>query len=256
MSVLARILLIIALASMLMLPGCAYDDAGAPDIDDWIGNTDSPYEGIVALSFFSWNGTAFERLANSGNVSFPDIPDGILKGDNSTIVLAEAGVDYQLPLEAGVDYQTPLEAGVDYQTPLGQGCRIYYNSTQSVVGDGTNVLVSFNSEDYDTDNLHYSSNATCIVNTDGIYAIHFNWIFSNSSSGYRKGRIRINDVDVAVALVVASTNMQAGNGFVMTIVNLFEGDTIKIYVAQNSGTTLTLNYQAGVASYLVISKIG
>ena len=54
---------------------------------------------------------------------------GMLKSEANTdedggwpvIVVATAGVDYQLPLVAGTDYQTPLTAGTDYQTPLTAG---------------------------------------------------------------------------------------------------------------------------------------
>ena len=38
-----------------------------------------------------------------------NVPNGIVKGDGSTLSEAVAGVDYQEPLEAGIDYQAPLE---------------------------------------------------------------------------------------------------------------------------------------------------
>ena len=38
-----------------------------------------------------------------------NVPNGIVKGDGSTLSAAVAGIDYQAPLEAGIDYQAPLE---------------------------------------------------------------------------------------------------------------------------------------------------
>lgn len=38
-----------------------------------------------------------------------NVPNGIVKGDGSTLSAAVAGIDYQEPLVAGIDYQAPLE---------------------------------------------------------------------------------------------------------------------------------------------------
>ena len=57
-------------------------------------------------------------------------------------------------------------------------CRVYHNANQSV-NDNTATVVAFNSERYDTDNMHSTSSNTSriTINTAGLYLVVFNGRF-------------------------------------------------------------------------------
>lgn len=62
-------------------------------------------------NIYRWNGTAwvtYQAPISTTSISTVSIPNGIVKGDGSTLTAAVAGTDYQAPLVAGTDYQTPL----------------------------------------------------------------------------------------------------------------------------------------------------
>ena len=72
-------------------------------------DTDGAINGVETVS---------ATLVDTQEATLVDVPNGLLKGDGTTISAAVAGTDYQAPLTAGTDYQTPLVAGTDYQAPL------------------------------------------------------------------------------------------------------------------------------------------
>lgn len=82
MKILIKVCLIIFIISVLIFPGCSYADAGAPDSNDWIGNITNPYEGIVALGFYTYNGTAWVELPSVGVPGEPGIQG--VPGENGT----------------------------------------------------------------------------------------------------------------------------------------------------------------------------
>ena len=60
-----RITLFTLLIILLLITGCEYQNAGALETKQWIGNVQLPYEGIVANEFYSFNGTDY--VIQAGN---------------------------------------------------------------------------------------------------------------------------------------------------------------------------------------------
>lgn len=131
---------------------------------------------------------------------------------------------------------------------------VYHTATQSVP-TSTEVLLSYNSERGDTDNIHdtATNNSRLTCKTAGRYFVSAHVEWSPNSSGQRSIRFRKNGSDVTGAYGPYGTDSpvaspDAGFGQVHAAFDLVVGDYLEVIVWQNSGSTLTIG-TSGAVSY-------
>lgn len=124
----------------------------------------------------------------------------------------------------------------------GVGCKVYHSVNQSLANNTNNAL-SFNSERFDTDNIHntVSNTARLTCNTAGNYLIGGSVAFAASAMGGRQINIFLNGV-TTIALE-NTTNMGAGTPTLMSISTvhyLSAGDYVQLFAYQGSGSALNV----------------
>jgi hypothetical protein len=127
-------------------------------------------------------------------------------------------------------------------------CRVY-NSANISVPDNTVTVVTFNSERYDTDNMHSTSSTTNRItfNTAGVYVVTFNGRFPAGNDYTVAGAyIRLNGTTF-IALnsggraLVGSSDLSIG---VTTQYKFAAGDWAEIMVHQENTANTARNLEA------------
>lgn len=122
------------------------------------------------------------------------------------------------------------------------GCRVYNNTTQSI-NSATDTLLTFNSEDDDTDAYHSVSSATSRITIPaglgGLYDVMASVGFDANATGARFVRFLVNGAatnggEISAKGVVTYTN----NVMVGTHLRLTAGDYVEVNVYQDSGAPL------------------
>lgn len=119
-------------------------------------------------------------------------------------------------------------------------CNIYHTGLTSVPDDNATVL-NFNSERYDTDNMHTGSNSFMTINTPGIYVVTLQFTWDINDDGDRAGFIRKNGTDfialeskhAAVSAFTTTHNLSCQEWFE-------EDDYVEAVVKQDSGTSVNV----------------
>ena len=144
------------------------------------------------------------------------------------------------------------------------GARVFNNANISIPNAAWTAL-TFNSERWDTDNIHSTvintGRLTCV--TKGKYLIIGNGAFDGSAGGtYRSGAIRMTPLGQAQVIVATSgayepTTTDADFGVnVSTIIDMSVGDFVEFYIIQNSGGNLNcLNVSQNSPEFMMM-KIG
>ncbi len=142
------------------------------------------------------------------------------------------------------------------ETPRFSGARVR-NSAPINLPTATDVDLTFDSEDYDTDDYH-----NLLVNPDRLTVPISGWYrvmgcvaFSANSSGFRQVSVRVNG---GSAIVVARIGPYASAETIIPFSTEYElaaGDYVTVRVYQNSGSTLTAAVFNATPA-LVISLIG
>jgi hypothetical protein len=122
------------------------------------------------------------------------------------------------------------------------GARIYNSANLSVSSGGSGLLLTFDSERYDTDSIHdpgQSARLTC--KTAGKYLISGHVLFAANATGYRGLIIRLNG---SATLAIMRTPALGASDYpilsIATVYNLNVNDYVELIAEQNSGTALTL----------------
>lgn len=117
-----------------------------------------------------------------------------------------------------------------------------YHSVDQPTATGVSLILAFNSERFDTDNIHntVTNNSRLTCNTAGIYLIAVNISFAVSGTGGRSLLIRLNGTTL-----IASVEYQAPASFytgmnVAVIYQLAPGDYVEALVQQLSGGALSV----------------
>ena len=134
------------------------------------------------------------------------------------------------------------------------GCRVYNDAAISVPNT-TWTTLNFNSERWDTDNLHSTVSATdrITVTTSGVYVVMANVSFDSHANGDRWITV-ILDGTTEIAVVA-----QPGNTTTMvasTIYSLTAGQYLQLRVYQSSGGALNVTAIANYSPELMVQKIG
>lgn len=142
------------------------------------------------------------------------------------------------------------------ETPRFSGARVH-NSAAINLPTATDVDLTFDGEDYDTDDYHdlLTNPDRLTVPISGWYSIAACVAFSANSSGFRQVSIRVNG---GSAIVVARISPYASAETIIPVFTqyaLTAGDYVTLRVYQNSGSTLTAAV-FNATPVLAISLIG
>lgn len=126
-----------------------------------------------------------------------------------------------------------------------QGVRAHHNANQSIP-NMLNVDLSFNSEEYDTDNIHSSpDNRHLVCRTAGIYFMKAQAMFQGNNNGYRMLTIRCvrvadpgTSLPVCTQMIYGNTTPYACYIETSTLWPMAVGDYVKATVYQSSGSAL------------------
>ncbi len=122
-------------------------------------------------------------------------------------------------------------------------CRIYDTSAASITTGGVEKVLTFNSERFDTDNMHSTvSNTNRITfNTAGLYVMTAQTIYSPNVNGDRVLAIRLNGTTYIAYETQRARSGGAGSHIMTctTIYKMAQGDYVEMLVFQDSGATLT-----------------
>ena len=126
------------------------------------------------------------------------------------------------------------------------GCALYdTNSTQSIAS-GTDTVVTFNSEDFDTDGFHSTVSNTGRITIpsgkNGKYLVNAGGFFNNIT-GNKEGRLYKNGSQIVTNGISGSQTGVAGF-WINYIISLVATDYIELRVVQNTGGNADL-YKGG-----------
>jgi len=142
------------------------------------------------------------------------------------------------------------------------GCYLY-NSTNTTVSNNSYTQLTFNSEQFDTDNYHSTSSNTSRITIPsgkaGYYLLQAQVMFAGATNttGGRAANMQINGSGISyMFLPPASGSAGDGQGAQQTVVRyLAVGDYVEMNAYQNSGGTMTLD-RTVTNTFLIASYLG
>jgi hypothetical protein len=124
------------------------------------------------------------------------------------------------------------------------GCKVTKSATQTCPND-TDVVISWNTEDFDTDSFHdnstNNSRITIPSGKGGKYLFVLNIGFAANSSGMREVQFVKNAAANAGYLRLSASASGSFAATLTSIVNLVATDYMEVHVKQNSGGDLNFN---------------
>ena len=139
------------------------------------------------------------------------------------------------------------------------GCQLTKSASQSIA-TGTETLVTFNTEAFDTDGFHTGSDSKITIPTgkSGKYLINIQ-IMSNSSGYVTQGTLYKNTtVDIGLVYLSAATPVTAPCVLFNNIYSLTAGDTVEVKIYQGAGVNkdvLSNAYQLN-STYFSVTYLG
>lgn len=136
-------------------------------------------------------------------------------------------------------------------------CRVYNNANISVA-NSANATLSFNSERFDTDNIHdtVTNNSRLTCKTAGKYYIQASVVFETNATGIRSIDLVINGVTSIGSTKVVAINGDTVNLQVSAIYELAVNDYVTVTGYQNSGGDLNVRYVGNISPEFMMAKIG
>jgi hypothetical protein len=158
----------------------------------------------------------------------------------------------------GHQHTTWTDVFTDTVRTAGQviGARVYRTSDQSIP-NGTNTIITYNAENFDTDALHdlisFPSRLTCTV--AGEYLITTQARFAGNSAGFRYVTPLLNgSIELAIMRVPPASGVDTDISC-STIYRLQVGDYIETRVYQNSGGALNVIGAANFSPHLAMVRL-
>jgi hypothetical protein len=119
------------------------------------------------------------------------------------------------------------------------GCSVY-NSTAPTIANNTSTLLTFDTENFDTNSFHSTSSntgrMTIPTGLGGYYLVNFSMRWDPNATGDRTYKVRKNGSTDLVTISGPTTNFQTASKPV--IINLAAGDYIELFAQQASGGNL------------------
>lgn len=137
-------------------------------------------------------------------------------------------------------------------------CRVYNDATQAIA-DSTDVVITFNQENYDTDTMHSTASNTGRITftTAGVYGVIGNLRFEGNATGFRQLRIRLNGTTV-----IAETRVPVAGAVVADILEVethykfAATDYVELIANQSSGIPLNSETTASYLPSFMAAKVG
>jgi hypothetical protein len=122
---------------------------------------------------------------------------------------------------------------------------------------GSVTTLSFDTERYDTDNLHAAGTPTRLTcNTAGLYDIKFNGGFASNATGFRTAYLQLNGGTYIAIQTFPAVNGDATLFALSTEYVLAANDYVEVQVLQNSGGTLNITQAANYSPEFMMSRKG
>lgn len=250
--------------------------------------------GIASVSGIGGGGTTDTKkvLVTSTDTTEGYLRDKIRPGSNVTITLVSGGANEFLQVAATPsgtsdtykskivstdtteDYlQTKLRpaSGIYITTISGTansflnigykdiGCRAY-SSSGMTIPDSTDYPLAFDSERWDTDNIHVTTagtNGRLVCRTPGRYFICGMVKFASSGVGNRGVKIKLNAANTPLAgQFFPNAGANSWYATVSTVYDLVENDYVTLWVYQNSTGTLSIQQEANISPEFAMQRIG
>ena len=148
------------------------------------------------------------------------------------------------------------EDGVEFFAP--DGLRVYNNANIGVAND-TLTALTFNAEDFDTNNMHdVSTNTSRLVcKTAGRYILTCQVWFAANGTGYRMARAEKNGTGEILCQVTDNNPSGSLSAILnlVTIVELAVDDYVEFIVYQNSGGNLNVQYYSGRSPVAAMQQV-
>lgn len=138
-------------------------------------------------------------------------------------------------------------------------CRAF-NSTPFSVPDSTFTAVTFDSERFDTDDIHSdgtnTSRFTC--NTPGIYLLGFNAAFATNPANDAYCGLRLNGSTFIgfSGVVLDPVSAHASIAFVTTVFGLAAADYVEAIAYQSSGSAINLSASGDYSPEAFMVRVG
>lgn len=232
------------LSSYYQNPGDVYDDTkteGAYEVlaqqtdDNW----DEHVNHRTAAELDHPDGSVTNRKIRNGTITADKFVPGALNNDSQNGLRITAHV-----AENAIDAHGAIPAA-----------RVYNSGNQSIANSSLTTL-NFNSENYDTDNIHDNttnpSRLTC--KTAGIYQIIAHVSFASNPTGYRRVVVIYNGGGIAAEAFIPAVT---GGSTVVVVAGNYKlavGDYIELRAQQNSGGALDVI--SGSGTVLSMVKVG
>lgn len=146
----------------------------------------------------------------------------------------------------------------DFADYIAPACRVYSTTNQSVPDNGA-IVVNFNSERFDTDNIHDLTNPTRLTcKTAGVYVISGCVEFATNATGYRQVGLLLNGTS-HIAIQRAPANATSGSNHTVSVSSIFKlevGDYIELRPSQYSGGALNVVATTNHSPELSMVKVG
>ena len=138
-----------------------------------------------------------------------------------------------------------------------EGARVYHNVAQSIP-PATWTPLAFNSERYDTDNIHdpVTNNTRLTCKTPGKYISTGHISFPFHYAGKRLIAIRLNTTVLIALHGITSIISQTDNLSIATIYSLALNDYIELFVYQDANNALNLLSEGNYTPEFTIQRIG
>jgi hypothetical protein len=140
-------------------------------------------------------------------------------------------------------------------------CVFVKSSVNQSIANGVNTTLSFDLEDYDTDNLHSTTtnNSRITISRAGLWLFFATVVFASNSTGFRTVYLGING---GGSIGVTRVTVNAVSGIETYVCaagmkNLSVNDYVEVIVSQNSGAALNvLSGLAGINTHFGAIYIG
>lgn len=208
--------------------GVLYYDTGAAWVDIATAATLSahiasaaPHSGEIPKSLIDAKGDLIVGAADNTPARLPPGTDGY-------VLTADSGET------GGVKWAAPSPG-------IFHGARAY-RSSSFVLPSGSSDIITWTSEDYDTDGIFAPSSQNFVVPFDGYFSGILQVEFDFNATGYREIGIQKNGANIAQPAIPTVTSnshntvMNAGTGAFQAIT----GDIIRTYARQTSGGNLNV----------------
>jgi hypothetical protein len=138
-----------------------------------------------------------------------------------------------------------------------EGARVH-NDANISVATATITALTFNTERWDTDDIHstVSNTSRLTCKTAGIYLVIGNMSYASNSTGTREALIRVNGVTLMAQSRVVGVSASSAYIVVSTILDLEIADYVELVAYQNSGGNLNIVYDPGISPEFMMQRIG